>query len=131
MYQYIHHIPDWPTFSWDLERIVALLSEVRNKQGILRGKMEAIGFKLQNEAYLESLFQDVIKSSEIEGEILDTDQVRSSIAQKLGIEIDGIVESERHIDGVVEMMMDATQNWNEVLNEERLFGWYSLVFPSG
>ena len=131
MGKYIHNFSNWPQFNWDLSFIVPHLTEVRHKQGILTGKMDAIGFSLQNEAYLETLSQDVIKSSEIEGEILDTQQVRSSIARKLGIEIGGLVESERDVEGIVEMMMDATQNWNKVLDEERLFAWHSSLFPTG
>ena len=131
MSRYIHKIREWPQFDWDLAAIITLLSEVRNKQGILTGKMDAIGFNLQNEAYLETLSQDVIKSSEIEGEILDTQQVRSSIARKLGIKIGGLVDSDKDVDGIVEMMMDATQNWGEELNEDRLFGWHSALFPTG
>lgn len=128
---YIHDLKNWPKFSWDLDSILSVLTDVRHRQGILSGKMDAIGFSLQNEAYLESLSQDVIKSSEIEGEILDTQQVRSSIARKLGIEIGGLVESDRNVDGIVEMMLDATQNWNQDLTEERLFGWHSALFPTG
>lgn len=131
MSQYIHQFKDWPQFYWDVNAIVTLLSEVRNRQGILSGKMDAIGFNLQNEAHLEALSQDVIKSSEIEGEILDTQQVRSSIARKLGIDIGGLVDSDRNVDGIVEMMMDATQNWQGILNEDRLFGWHSALFPTG
>jgi Fic family protein len=93
--------------------------------------MDAIGFNLQNEAYLETLSQDVIKSSEIEGEILDTQQVRSSIARKLGIDIGGLVHSARDVEGIVEMMIDATQNYMSELNEERLYGWHSALFPTG
>ena len=129
--QYIHETEDWPNFKWDLEQVVSLLSDVRNKQGILKGKMEAIGFKLQNEAYLETLSLDVLKTSEIEGEILDTQQVRSSIARKLGIDIGGLVESNGDVEGIVEVMMDATQNWQKELNDERLFNWHSALFPTG
>lgn len=131
MPKYIHQIKGWPQFTWHIEAFVLLLTEVRNKQGILSGKMEAIGFNLQNEAYLETLSQDVLKSSEIEGEILDTQQVRSSIARKLGINIGGLVSSEREVDGIVEIMMDATQNYNSDLTEERLYGWHSALFPTG
>lgn len=129
--EYIYDFEKWPNFKWELEPIITLLSDVRNKQGVLSGKMDAIGFNLQNEAYLETLSQDVLKSSEIEGEILDTAQVRSSIARKLGIDIGGLVDSDRHVEGVVEMMIDATQNWREELSEDRLFGWHSALFPTG
>ncbi len=131
MSKYIYSINGWPQFTWEIEAFLPLLTEVRNKQGILTGKMDAIGFNLQNEAYLETLSQDVIKSSEIEGEILDNQQVRSSIARKLGIDIGGLVESQRDVEGIVEMMMDATQNYKSELNEDRLFGWHSALFPTG
>jgi len=131
MSEYIHQISGWPQLNWKIDAFLPLLTEVRNKQGILTGKMDAIGFNLQNEAYLETLSQDVIKSSEIEGEILDTQQVRSSIARKLGIDIGGLVNSDREVEGIVEMMMDATQNYKSELNEERLYGWHSALFPTG
>ena len=131
MGKYIHQIKGWPQFRWEIEEFLGLLTEVRNKQGILTGKMDAIGFNLQNEAYLETLSQDVLKSSEIEGEILDTQQVRSSIARKLGIDIGGLVNSEREVEGIVEIMMDATQNYKSELSEERLHGWHSALFPTG
>lgn len=131
MGKYIHQIAEWPQFTWDTEEYLTLLTEVRHKQGVLAGKMDAIGFNLQNEAYLETLSQDVIKSSEIEGEILDTQQVRSSIARKLGINIGGLVHSERDVEGIVDMMVDATQNYNFELNQERLFDWHFALFPTG
>lgn len=131
MNSFIHNHTDWPHFNWDSYLILPLLGEVRNLQGNLTGKMDALGFNLQNEAHLETLSKDVIKSSEIEGEILDPDQVKSSIARRLGIEISGLVESDRKVDGVVEMMLDATQKYNEDVTEERLFGWHSALFPMG
>lgn len=131
MSSYIHQIDEWPQFIWSIEAFLPLLTEVRNKQGILTGKMDAIGFNLQNEAFLETLSMDVIKSSEIEGEILDTQQVRSSIARKLGINIGGLVNSERDVEGIVEMMIDATQHYSTPLDEERLYGWHSALFPTG
>ncbi len=129
--QYIHNIKEWPQFFWKLEAVATLLSEVRNRQGMLTGKMDTIGFNLQNEAYLEALSQDVVTSSEIEGEIFDTQQVRSSIARKLGINIGGLVDSDRDVEGMVDMMMDATQNSSEELDEDRLFGWHAALFPAG
>lgn len=128
---YIHQHENWPNFEWDSAYLLPLIGEVRNMQGNLFGKMEALGFELRNEAQLESLSQDVIKSSEIEGEILDKDQVRSSLARRLGIEISGLIDSDRNVDGVVEMMLDATQNYDQELNEKRLFAWHSSLFPSG
>jgi len=131
MNAFIHQNENWPNFSWENDKIVNLLSEVRNLQGRLMGKMESLGFELRNEALLETLTLDVIKSSEIEGELLNPEQVRSSIARKLGIEIAGSVESDRHVDGVVEMMLDATQNCFKPLTADRLFDWHAALFPTG
>lgn len=128
---YIYQQPDWPTFEWDAELILPLLSDVRNRQGRLIGQMGALGFDLRNEANLEVLTLDVLKSSEIEGENLHPDQVRSSIARRLGLEIAGLVPADRHVDGVVQMMLDATEKYNEPLTEERLFGWHASLFPGG
>ncbi|MGB8490199.1 MAG: Fic family protein [Bacteroidales bacterium] len=128
---YIYQQEDWPNFRWDSKEIILLLSKVRHLQGKLIGKMEALGFKLQNEAVLETLTIEVIKSSEIEGQILDPDQVRSSIARRLGIKVSGLVTSDRNVDGVVDMMVDATRNFNKPMTIDRLFGWHSALFPSG
>jgi Fic family protein len=128
---YIHQKKDWPNFKWDTEDIVNLLSEARNLQGRLYGKMEALGFELRNEALLETLTLDVLKTSEIEGELLNHDQVRSSIARKLGMEIAGSIESDRNVDGIVEMMLDATQNCFKPLTKGRLFDWHAALFPTG
>ena len=131
MSQYIHQNKHWPQFTWDLEALLPRLTAVRNLQGRLSGKMETLGFELRNEAQLETLTADVIKSSEIEGEQLDLAQVRSSLARKLGIEISGSVDSDRNVDGVVEMMHDATQNCFEPLTIDRLFSWHAALFPTG
>lgn len=128
---YIHENENWTDFTWDNKKVMIKLGEVRNQQGRLLGKMESLGFDLQNEAVLNTLTLDVIKSSEIEGEFLDIGQVRSSIAKRLGIDIAGAVESERHVDGIVEMMLDATQRYDMALTKERLFGWHAALFPSG
>jgi len=128
---YIHQLQNWPNFQWDNSKIAPLLTTARNKQGRLLGKMEGIGFTLQNEATLQMLTQDVVKSSEIEGEILDADQVRSSIARRLGIEIAGLQPSDRNVDGIVDMMLDATQQFQTPLSEDRLFGWHAALFPTG
>lgn len=128
---YIHQKPNWPNFIWNSEVIVSLLSEVRNLQGRLFGKMETLGFELQDEAILETMTLDVIKSSEIEGEILNPDQVRSSLAQRLGLETGGLVMSDRNVDGIVEMQIDATKNCFEPLSKERLFDWHAALFPTG
>lgn len=131
MKTYIHQKDHWPEFIWDSNDFLSLLSEARNLQGRLMGKMETLGFDLRNEAILDTLTLDVLKSSEIEGEILNPDQVRSSIARKLGMEIAGSVASDRNVDGVVEMMLDATQNCFTPLTAERLFDWHASLFPTG
>lgn len=128
---YIYQLKKWPGFEWDSELIGAPLGEVRHKQGRLLGRMENLGFPLQEEALLQTLTTDVLKSSEIEGEILDSDQVRSSIARRLGIDIGGLVPADRAVDGVVEMMLDATQHYDRQLTDERLFGWHAALFPTG
>ena len=128
---YIYQKDNWPNFSWKAEDIVNLLSEARNLQGRLIGKMELLGFDLRNEAQLDTLTLDVLKSSEIEGEFLNPDQVRSSVARKLGMDIAGSVDSDRNVDGVVEMMIDATQNCFNPLTENRLFNWHAALFPTG
>ena len=128
---YIHQTKDWNNFIWDDSKVITLLANVRNLQGRLLGKMESLGFGLQEEAMLSTLTSDVLKSTEIEGELLNKEQVRSSIARKLGIEVVGMVESSRNVDGVVEMMLDATQNFKKSLSPERLFGWHAALFPTG
>lgn len=128
---FIHQKDQWPEFTWNTNDFINLLSEVRNQQGRLVGKMETLGFDLRNEALLDTLTLDVLKSSEIEGEILNPDQVRSSIARKLGMEIAGAVDSDRNVEGVVEMMLDATQNCFQPLTADRLFDWHAALFPTG
>jgi Fic family protein len=128
---FIHQLEKWPNFKWRLDEFINLLGDVRNFQGRILGRMESIGFDLRNEATLETLTLDVLKTSEIEGEYLNTDQVRSSIAKRLGMEIAGSVESDRNIDGIVEMMLDATQNCSKPLTTERLFDWHAALFPTG
>jgi Fic family protein len=131
MKTFIHQKDNWPEFTWNSNNFLSLLSEARNLQGRLIGKMETLGFDLRNEALLDTLTLDVLKSSEIEGEFLNPDQVRSSIARRLGMEIAGAVESDRNVDGVVEMMLDATQNCFTPLSAERLFDWHAALFPTG
>jgi Fic family protein len=128
---YIHEKDNWTNFTWNEKIISKKLAETRNLQGRLLGKMESLGFDLQDEAALNTLTLEIVKSSEIEGEILDLEQVRSSIARRLGIELAGAIESERHIDGIVEMMLNATQKYDSPLTKERLFGWHSALFPTG
>lgn len=129
--KYIHQLDIWPKFTWNHERIVSTLGTVRNRQGRLIGRMEALGFPLRSEAVLETITLDVVKTSEIEGEILDPQKVRSSIARRLGMDIGGLVPSDRHVDGVVEMMLDAIQNFDKPLTKDRLFGWHASLFPTG
>lgn len=128
---YIHQLKNWADFQWKEQDFISLLSEVRNLQGKLMGKVELLGFELKDEANLETLIQDVVQSSEIEGEILNPEQVRSSIATRLGLEDSGLQHSDRHIDGVVEMMLDATQNNDKTLSAERIFAWHAALFPTG
>ncbi len=128
---YIHRRADWPQFGWDHERIAARLVDVRHRQGRLIGRMEGLGFSLRTEAVLNTLTEDVLKSSEIEGETLDRDQVRSSIARRLGIDIGGLKPPDRDVEGVVEMMLDATQNYEKPLTGRRLFDWHAALFPTG
>ena len=128
---YIHQLEQWPNFFWKQGELINLLAEVRQLQGKLLGKVEMLGFDLRDEANLETLIEDVLKTSEIEGEILNPELVRSSIAVRLGLESFGIVNSNRNIDGVVEMMLDATQNTDKSLSDERLFGWHAALFPTG
>ena len=128
---YIYQLQEWPQFYWDQEKLAKLLAEVRHRQGKLLGRMEAHGFELQKEATLETLTLDVLKSSEIEGEILDINQVRSSIARRLGMDIAGLIPADRNVEGIVEMMVDATQNCNAPLTNERLFDWHAALFPTG
>lgn len=128
---YIHARANWPTFRWSSDELASLLANVRHRQGRLLGRMEGLGFSLRNEAVLHTLTEDVLKSSEIEGEHLDKDQVRSSIARRLGMDVAGLVPAERNVEGVVEMMLDATQNYRAPLTAERLFAWHSALFPTG
>lgn len=128
---YIHEKENWTDFIWDSKQVMLKLGEARNLQGKLLGKMESLGFELQDEAVLDTLTLDVLKSSEIEGEFLEREQVRSSIARRLGIDIAGAVESDRDVEGIVEMMLDATQRYDLPLTKDRLFGWHAALFPSG
>lgn len=128
---YIYQQNDWPNFRWDNEVIILLLSQIRHLQGKIIGKMESLGFELRNEAVLETLTLDVIKTSEIEGQVLNPEQVRSSIARRLGLDVSGLVASDRDVDGIVEMMLDATQNFEKPLTTKRLFDWHAALFPTG
>jgi Fic family protein len=128
---YIHELMEWPSFRWDEALVAFQLAHVRHRQGRLVGRMEALGFDLRREAVLATLTEDVLKSSEIEGETLDKAQVRSSIARRLGMDIGAMAPADRHTEGVVEMMLDATQRYAEPLNTERLFAWHAALFPTG
>lgn len=128
---YLWQKQNWPTYTWDERSLSRLLAHVSREQGRLLGKMEGLGFDLRNEANLRTLTEDVVKSSEIEGEKLAPDQVRSSIARRLGMDVSGLVPADRNVDGVVEMMLDATGNYAQPLTEERLFAWHASLFPTG
>jgi Fic family protein len=129
--KYIHELKAWPNFDWDHKRLAEPLAAVRHEQGRLLGRMENLGFRLQQEALLMTLTEDVLKSSEIEGEKLNEELVRSSIARRLGMDIGGLQTIDRNIEGVVEMMLDATRRYDEPLTTERLFGWHASLFPTG
>ena len=131
MAKYIYQRSSWPNFTWDDKSLSVLLGEVRNLQGRLIGQMSALGFSFKEETMLTTLTLDVLKSSEIEGEKLNYNQVRSSIARRLGMDVAGLVPSDRNVEGVVEMMLDATRNYDKPLTEERLFGWHAALFPTG
>lgn len=128
---YIHEKPGWPKLTWEADSLAALLASVRHKQGRLLGKMESLGFELREEASLAVLTSDVVKSSAIEGEQLDPQEVRSSIARKLGLDAAGLPKAKRDVDGIVEMMLDATRNFDTKLSKKRLFGWHASLFPTG
>lgn len=128
---YIWQQREWPNFSWDDARLSYKLGKVRSLQGRLIGKLSTLGFDMKNTATLDALTSDITQSSEIEGEMLDNGQVRSSVARHLGIETEGLPEADRYIDGIVQVMIDATQNYMLPLTEERLFNWHAALFPTG
>jgi Fic family protein len=131
MPEYIYQLPNWPKFGWNRHDLTRQLAAVRHRQGKLIGRMHALGFALREEAVLQTLTEDVLKSSEIEGEILNRREVRSSIARRLGIETAALSPADRNVEGVVEMMLDATQKFGDDLTAERLFGWHASLFPTG
>jgi Fic family protein len=131
MTTFIHDLPGWPAMTWSHEHVAPALAMARHVQGRLLGRMEALGFPLQADAVLRTLTEDVVKSSDIEGDTLDADQVRSSVARRLGMDVGGLTPADRHVDGVVEMMLDATQRYHQPLTLERLFGWHAALFPTG
>jgi len=128
---YVHQRKDWPNFYWDNDTLLPYVSKVRNLQGRLIGRMEGLGFELREEAVLETLTDDIVKSSAIEGEFLNQDEVRSSVALRLGFDIAGLPEASRDVDGVVEMMLDATQKYEAPLTKDRMFGWHAALLPTG
>jgi Fic family protein len=128
---WIHEHDNWPDFTWDAKVLASKLADVRHQQGRLLGRMEGLGFDLRREASLETLTSDVVKSSAIEGEILNPEEVRSSIARRLGLDMAGFVPASRHVEGIVDMMLDATQKFSKPLTKDRLFGWHAALFPTG
>lgn len=131
MARYIYDCEKWPNFFFDEASLAGRLARIRYLQGRLVGRMEGLGFPLRTEATLLNLTEDVIKTSEIEGELLDRKSVRSSLARRLGVDIGGLTPADRNVDGVVEMMLDATQAFAEPLTKARLFGWHAALFPTG
>jgi Fic family protein len=128
---YIHELPEWPHFMWNDGELANLIASVRHRQGRLIGRMEGLGYSLRADATLRTLTEEVIKSSEIEGEVLNDAQVRSSLARRLGMDVAGLVPADRHVEGIVEMMLDATQKYGDPLTTERLFSWHAALFPTG
>ncbi len=128
---WIHEHKNWTSFSWNADKLTSKLANIRFSQGLLLGKMETLGFELKQEAHLNILTCDIVKSSAIEGEHLKIDEVRSSIARRLGIDIHSPVHETRNVDGVVDLMLDATQNSSDILTEDRLFNWHAALFPTG
>jgi Fic family protein len=131
MTAYIHELPDWPHFQWDEKRLAVKVTAVRYRQGRMLGALEMLGIKLREEAILRTLTEEVVKSSEIEGEILDREQVRSSLARRLGIDVGALKPADRDVEGVVDMILDATRDYRKPLTAERLFGWHAALFPTG
>jgi Fic family protein len=128
---YLHQRPQWPNFTWEIKELASILAAVRHKQGRLLGQMESLGFELRAEASLSTLTTDVVKSCAIEGEKLNPDEVRSSIARKLGLKVAGLLPAGRDVDGIVEIMLDATRNYDRPLVADRLLGWHAALFPTG
>lgn len=129
--RYLHNLTKWPDFKWELEELMPALTTVRHRQGRLLGALENLGFALQQETSLQNFTLEILSTSEIEGEFLKPDQVRSSLARRLGLNIAGLVPSDKNVDGIVEMILDATQRFDEPLTKERLFGWHASLFPTG
>lgn len=128
---WIHEQPDWPNLTLDHDILAIKLADIRHRQGLLLGRMQGLGFELKREASLDTLTNDVVKSSAIEGEVLSPEEVRSSIARRLGIDIASLPPASRDVEGIVEMMLDATQEFSQPLTQERLFDWHAALFPTG
>lgn len=128
---WIHEHQNWPAFTWDAEALASKLADLRHRQGRLLGRMEGLGFELKRDANLSALTDDVVKSSAIEGEKLNPEEVRSSIARRLGMDVAGLVPAGRDVEGIVEMMLDATQQFSKPLTKSRLFDWRAALFPTG
>lgn len=128
---WIHQHPKWPNFTWHHATLEPLLAAIRHQQGRLLGRIESLGFDLKQEATLQTLTQEVVTTSAIEGETINPAEVRSSLARRLGIETPGLVPASRYVDGMVEMMLDATQHFDQPLTATRLFRWHAALFPTG
>lgn len=131
MAKYIYEYDKWPEFTWNDKKIAVTLGKVRHLQGKIFGQMSALGFSIKEETILSTLTLDVLKSSEIEGEFLNQEQVRSSIARRLGLKYAGVLHVDKNVEGVVEMMLNATQRYDMILDHERIFGWHAALFPTG
>lgn len=130
-YTYIWQATDWPSWRYDLAALAQSLADVSRAQGLLMGRLADVGMALRDQASLSALTEDVIKTSEIEGEQLNVESVRSSIARRIGVDIGALAPVDRHVEGVVEMVLDATANCNAGVTRDRLFGWHAALFPTG
>jgi Fic family protein len=128
---YIWQSADWPKWRYDLSALTGPLTEVSRAQGLLLGRLADVGMALRDQASLAALTEDVVKTSEIEGEVLNVQSVRSSIARRMGVDIGAVAPVDRHVEGVVEMVLDATTRATDLLTAERLFGWHAALFPTG
>ena len=128
---FIHQHPDWPRFHWDWREVATLLAATRHHQGLLLGRVASLGFETNRELAVDNLTTSVVSSSRIEGELLDIEQVRSSVARQLGLNAAGLAHSDRNVDGVVEMLLDAVEKCDEPLTADRLFNWHHALFPTG
>lgn len=129
--KYIWQAGDWPAWRFDLAALAEPMAQVSRAQGLLLGRLADVGMALRNQASLAALTEEVIKTSEIEGEQLNVESVRSSIARRLGVDIGALAPVDRHVEGVVEMVLDATANCQVPVSRERLFGWHAALFPTG